>query len=106
MKPRELTVEFMKSRCQCDGDDGCWTWKEAHVNGQPRMTYKGKASLAHRVMWELVKGKPPQHELYATCGFRGCMNPAHRVDIPKAEIPVWQSIARRASVRALQGALA
>ena len=90
MKPRKITPAFLKSRCDCDGDDGCWIWKEAHVNGQPRMSYQGKPSLAHRVMWELVKGKPPQHELYATCGNKGCMNPKHRVDIPKAEVPKRQ----------------
>lgn len=91
MKPRKITVEFLKSRCKCDGDDGCWIWKEAHVNGQPRMCANGKPSLVHRVMWELVKGHPPRHELYAKCGNKGCINPAHRVDIPRCEIPKRQT---------------
>lgn len=88
-KSRKLTAEFLKSRCQIEGT--CWLWNEAVSGGVPRVSHNNKSSLAHRVLWEIVKGKKPDGELYATCGEKRCINPDHREEVERKDMPARQS---------------
>ena len=62
-----------------DPETGCWTWTAARVwNGYGQFWLDGKMHRAHRVCYELIKGKIPEGlELDHTCRNRGCVNPAH-----------------------------
>lgn len=60
--------------------DDCWTW-QANLNeaGYGRVNWKGRlARMAHRVVFELFKGKIPEGlEVDHLCSNRACVNPSH-----------------------------
>lgn len=63
---------------------GCWIWQGA-VKGSSRYSgaygsikWNGKGALAHRVVYELVKGEIPKGMfLDHTCSVKLCVNPDH-----------------------------
>lgn len=59
--------------------DGCWLWLGDHdARGYGRITHKGKARKAHRVVYEAVAGPIPDGlVLDHLCRNHGCVNPAH-----------------------------
>jgi HNH endonuclease len=62
----------------------CWPWVGTpgtfHRDGYGYLSYEGKAQLAHRIAWRLVKGEIPEGlELTHSCNYPPCCNPDHCV---------------------------
>jgi len=59
--------------------NGCWIWTGAvHKTGYGQVKWKGKSTVAHRVVYELVKGLIPVGlVLDHTCNVKLCVNPEH-----------------------------
>jgi len=57
----------------------CLIWPFSKCRGYGNLKYQGKIRRAHRVMCEMVNGKPPsdRHEAAHSCGNRACVNPHH-----------------------------
>jgi len=60
-------------------ESGCWIWTAgADDLGYGRIGVKGSTKLAHRVGWELYKGKIPDGKnLCHRCDVPACVNPDH-----------------------------
>lgn len=62
---------------------GCWTWKAGICKAKGRGGYgqywlDGKTRRAHRVVWEMGKGKIPEGMCVChTCDNRKCVRPSH-----------------------------
>lgn len=74
--------------------DGCWEWVGYLEDGYGRVHFLGGPRLAHRVVWALLVGEPPE-VLHHTCPRRACVNPAHlepttHTDHPDSA-PRWQA---------------
>jgi len=73
-------------------DNGCWIWTGAeHATGYGQVKWKGKSTVAHRVVYEIVKGEIPNGLfLDHLCSVKKCVNPehlepvTHRVNIQRA----------------------
>lgn len=90
-KGRELTpLSYRRNRCvpwleTHSGHDGdeclIWPFQRLQADGRGAVKYKGKQTLAARVMCELAHGAPPtpKHEAAHSCGkgHLGCVNPKH-----------------------------
>lgn len=62
-----------------DHHTGCWNWKAGkNQYGYGMKRQDGKKWVAHRLVYSLLKGNPPDH-LYAchTCDNPSCCNPDH-----------------------------
>ena len=60
--------------------DGCWEWLGGRREyGYGRSSWgRGKVSLAHRAMWELINGDIiSKQELLHSCDNTWCVNPSH-----------------------------
>jgi hypothetical protein len=59
--------------------DSCWIWRGTrHCQGYGSFGYKGKSMLAHRLMWEVLKGPIPKGMfLLHKCDTPLCVNPDH-----------------------------
>ena len=59
--------------------DGCWIWSGAiHPTGYGQIKWQGKSTVAHRVVYELIKGKIPLGlVLDHLCNVKICVNPDH-----------------------------
>lgn len=59
--------------------DECWPWKGSRVvGGYGALSWKGKYTYAHRLIYELLVGKiPPKHIVMHLCNFPPCCNPKH-----------------------------
>lgn len=68
--------EFLK---KVDVAKGCWTWKGAiSASGYGTMMLLGKTTLAHRISYELFKGKIPAGMVIDhKCKNKVCVNPQH-----------------------------
>lgn len=57
----------------------CWRWtNRLNGHGYGVLTYKGKTQLAHRAVWEAIKGPVPSGlECDHLCRNRWCVNPEH-----------------------------
>jgi hypothetical protein len=63
---------------QFDFDTGCWEWTGTRAYGYGRIKIGGKSHLAHRVVYEQMRGGIPQGlDMDHVCRNKGCVNPAH-----------------------------
>lgn len=90
-KGRELTpLKYRRNRCvpwleehvSHDGDECLiWPFQRLQSDGRAAVKYKGKQTIAARVMCEMAHGAPPtpEHEAAHSCGkgHLGCVNPKH-----------------------------
>lgn len=90
-KGRPLTpLSYRRNRCEPwllahvghVGDDCLiWPFQRLQDSGRAGVKFRGKQTVASRVMCELAHGKPPtpQHEAAHSCGkgHEGCVNPRH-----------------------------
>ena len=59
---------------------GCWIWLGAvDEDGYGRIFFEGKPRRLHRVVYQVVKGKP-EHSVCHTCDTPCCVNPDHLYD--------------------------
>jgi hypothetical protein len=60
-------------------DNGCWIWSGAvHKSGYGQIKWDGKSTVAHRVIYSLLKGYIPQGlVLDHLCNVKLCVNPEH-----------------------------
>ena len=67
--------------------NGCWAWCGYITElGYPLHSIRGKPIRAHRMMYEIVKGKIPDGlELDHLCRNRRCVNPDHLEPVTHAE---------------------
>ena len=66
---------------------GCWIWQGSKIStGYGNLRVNGKTILAHRYMYELIKGEIPRElELDHLCRNPICINPAHLEAVTHAE---------------------
>lgn len=77
----------LMANVQIDAGSGCWVWTgKRNDKGFGRTSFRNKDSAAHRVMYELVRGKTPSGHLSARCRNRACVNPDHLTEATSAEI--------------------
>ncbi len=90
-KGRELTpLSYRRNRCEpwidahvAHQGDECliWPFQRLQNDGRAAVKYRGKQTVAARVMCEKAHGKPPspEHEAAHSCGkgHEGCVNPKH-----------------------------
>lgn len=59
--------------------EGCWGWTGDHLpSGYGRFYFRGERSIAHRAVFEALRGKVPAGlVLDHLCRNRGCVNPWH-----------------------------
>lgn len=62
-----------------EGDGGCWLWtRSKSPDGYGWASLKNKTYQAHRLVYRLVIGEPPEGTvLDHLCRVRHCVNPAH-----------------------------
>jgi len=60
-------------------ESGCHIWTGSiHKSGYGSIKWKGKATVAHRVVYLLVKGEIPEgHVIDHLCNKKLCVNPEH-----------------------------
>lgn len=60
-------------------DNGCWLWSGAiHASGYGQIKWEGKSTVAHRVVYKLIKGEYPKGlVLDHLCNVKRCVNPEH-----------------------------
>ena len=60
-------------------ENGCWIWSGAvHKSGYGQVKWKGQSTVAHRVVYTLVKGEIPEGAvLDHLCNIKLCVNPDH-----------------------------
>lgn len=58
---------------------GCWDWVgNKHKQGYGKISFMGKATLAHRISYELFVGPIPKKMMVChTCDNPSCVNPDH-----------------------------
>lgn len=69
----------IRQKIETDLQTGCWVWFGcAAPNGYGHVSFEGKARIAHRVVYELVRGAIPAGlVLHHKCRNRRCVNPEH-----------------------------
>lgn len=74
-------------RFEVEKQTGCWLWQGSKIStGYGNLRVNGKYVLAHRYMYELVKGKIPNGlELDHLCRNHLCINPTHLETVTHAE---------------------
>ena len=62
-----------------EDERGCWIWQGAiHPSKYGSIKWKGKATMAHRVVYELIKGEIPEGLIIDhLCSVKLCVNPSH-----------------------------
>lgn len=73
---KPMTASHMQSRTRLVGD--CWVWQGAVSKTTGYGVAGGGAEGAHRLMWKLTFGEPPDGQMVLhKCDVRRCINPAH-----------------------------
>lgn len=74
-----VLIDRFWEKVKTDGATDCWEWsafKDAQSYG--KISVKGKARLAHRVSYELHRGRIPVGKLVChSCDNPSCVNPSH-----------------------------
>jgi len=76
----ELTVASFLANVDTQHASGCWIWRGyiAPNIGYGQCTVNGKTHWAHRISWELFRGRHPGKALVChTCDRRDCVRPDH-----------------------------
>jgi hypothetical protein len=61
-----------------DKSGDCWLWTGFVTDDHGRFRFRGRATWAHRVAWELTHGPIPNgFSVLHTCHVGSCVNPAH-----------------------------
>ncbi len=82
LQPRNVTEPWLMAHVDHNGDD-CLTWpfQRLQNDGRAAVKFRGKQTVAYRVMCELAHGPAPSpdHEAAHSCGkgHEGCVNPKH-----------------------------
>ena len=59
-------------------ENGCWNWTLGKSKGYGAINYMGRVWLAHRVAYEMTKGRIPDGmSVCHSCDNPGCINPDH-----------------------------
>lgn len=78
--PDELASSSARFRnlVQAGGDEECWYWLGG-VNDRDYGVFRlgRRTVMAHRHMFELEHGRPPNGMVLHTCGKKSCVNPRH-----------------------------
>lgn len=71
-------IDFI-SKIPKGDENACWDWVGyKNVNGYGIFNVDGKPQYAHRISYEIYKGKIPKHlEIDHLCRNRACINPTH-----------------------------
>jgi hypothetical protein len=74
-------------RYEIDPSTQCWLWKRSiQSNGYGHLTINNTQILAHRYVYEMLKGKIPNgYELDHLCRNPSCVNPEHLEPVTHAE---------------------
>jgi len=75
----DTLVKRFWSRIDKNGENGCWIWTRGkHKFGYGRINYGGTIYTAHRLAWEIAKGKIPDGMFVCHhCDNPPCCNPKH-----------------------------
>ena len=67
--------------------NGCWIWTGAiHKSGYGQIKWKGKSTVAHRVMYTIFKGEIPKGLVIDhLCNIKKCVNPEHLEAVTTSE---------------------
>ena len=87
-KSADVILRRMLAKCELVTESGCWIWMGADNGdqGYGRVYLGGKSYRAHRLMYELIKGKVPGGlDLDHLCRVRCCVNPAHLEPVTNLE---------------------
>lgn len=79
---RNVCTPWIEEHVNWTGDDCLiWPFQRLQDSGAAAVKYKGRQTIAARVMCELAHGKPPtpEHQAAHSCGkgHEGCVNPKH-----------------------------
>ena len=63
------------------GEDGHMTWGGyRNTTGAPGLRWGGTVHSAYRVAFRMAIGREPVGKVLPSCGFAGCVAPAHQLD--------------------------
>lgn len=76
--PERLPARIRAKITICE-ESGCWLWSGWNSgNGYGKVRWKGRAWMAHRLVFWLLRGEIPEnHVLDHLCRRRHCCNPDH-----------------------------
>lgn len=84
------SLEEVRALCEIDptDDDACWVWTGAKVGTLPNIKVNGAAGSARVFVWLWTHGRKPgkSRVVRMTCGCAACLNPAHMVVQPRAQV--------------------
>ncbi len=84
---REAVASGILQRTLPEPNSGCWLWMSCcDRHGYAKMNVPGFSALAHRISYEIFKGKIPSGlQLDHKCRVRCCVNPDHLEPVTNLE---------------------